>query len=290
MAEASDLTQQLLRRQNTDGGWGYQGVTSWTEPTALAVLALEALQFQGPIFARGHQWLLNHQRQDGGWGPNPTVSQSTSVTSTACLAISGIVLADSHARAVRWILEQIKPGLGPVDWLEFWLEGMPPAEAVMGGSPWYPGTAAWIAPTAMSVFALEDARKRPDAVLDHAAQRGKEYILSRQCPDGGWNHGGTQFRSAAASSYPEMTGMALLALNGIESSRLSASVRLAERLQQQAESSEGQSWLTLGLWKHAHAAATTITPIPPRTTRDIALRVLAISVDSPSNKFLPGTA
>src|SRR3984957_12459504 len=98
MAEASDLLQQLIRRQNTDGGWGYQGATSWTEPTALAVLALESAKDRGTPYLRGCRWLLDRQRPDGGWGPNTTVGQSTSVTRAACLALSGVANFASHDR------------------------------------------------------------------------------------------------------------------------------------------------------------------------------------------------
>ena len=62
MAHASDVTDELVRRENADGGWGYQGKTSWAEPTALAVLALESSRLEDPAHGRGIQWLLAHQR------------------------------------------------------------------------------------------------------------------------------------------------------------------------------------------------------------------------------------
>jgi Prenyltransferase and squalene oxidase repeat len=291
MAHASDLTQELLRRQNTDGGWGYQGKTSWTEPTALAVLALESLhrgesRSRDLPHARGIQWLLTHQQDDGGWAPNPIVNESTSVTSTASLAISGSRNQPAQARAVQWILKQIKPKLSVVASLKFELEGMPSAESVMGGSPWYPGTACWIAPTAMSVVALTNARRASYSstpALDSAVEQSKRYILSRQCVDGGWNHGGTHVRSSTARSYPEMTGMALLALD--ETEQIEKSLRLAEQMQSHAESSEGQSWLTLALCKHRRTPVA-MRPMQPHTTRDLALHVLALSASSPSNRLL----
>jgi hypothetical protein len=155
---------------------------------------------------------------------------------------------------------------------------------VMGGSPWYPGTASWIAPTVMSVFALENAATgSADPKLHDAIREGKQYLLSRQCRDGGWNHGGSQVRSPDASSYPEMTGMALLALDKAE--QLENSLRLAEQMQCHPESSEGQSWLTLALRKHQRPRAS-LSLLPPRTTRDIALCLLA---QSPENRFLGST-
>jgi hypothetical protein len=291
MAHASDLIQELRRRQNTDGGWGYQGKTSWTEPTALAVLALESLHGgESPSGdlprARGIKWLAAGQREDGGWAPNPVVNQSTSVTSIASLAIAGSGNEPAQARAVQWIVKQIKPQLGLVASLKLQLDGTPSSEHVMGGSPWYPGTASWIAPTVMSVLALTDAMRVnswADPALGLAVRQGKQYILSRQCLDGGWNHGGTRVHSATARSYPEMTGMALLGLD--QADELEKSLRLAEQMQKRPESSEGQSWLTLALRKHRRASAL-LCPMSPRSTRDLALQALSLSVDSSRNRLL----
>lgn len=283
---ASDLARELVQRQNTDGGWGYQGVTSWTEPTALAVLALESLMSEPQSRARGVAWLFAHQRADGGWASNPAVNKSTSVTSPACLAISGQGNPDRHDNALRWIIGQAKPDLNLLARIELRLEGMPPSETVMGGSPWYPGTASWIAPTALSVLAGTDAlRWQPSTPTQHHIERGQDYIISRQCPGGGWNHGGSQFRSPEAKPYPEMTGLALLALEKTHAQQCPDSLRLAERMQFHAESSEGQSWLEMALRKHGRTPAS-VPPISPRTTRDLTLRLLAMSATSPSNKLL----
>src|SRR6266508_2137421 len=95
MAEAEELQRGLLAKQNADGGWGYQNGTSWTEPTALALLALEASRRTEHAHQEGCAWLLRHQHSDGGWSPNPCVRVSTSVTSLAALALS----ANSSPRA-----------------------------------------------------------------------------------------------------------------------------------------------------------------------------------------------
>jgi hypothetical protein len=288
MAEAEGLQRKLLRAQNADGGWGYQNGSSWTEPTALALLALDAQQIQGTAYERGCAWLQKKQDQDGGWSPVPWVDTSTWVTSLALLALSEVNFASSNCqRAVEWTVRQVAPELSPLERLILRMRGMPREEEARGGSPWFPGTAAWIAPTVMSVLALSEiARRTGDEKLENRVNGGKGYILSRRCQDGGWNHGGTRFRSQNAESYPEMTGMALLALRGSPVSDLSISIRRAEAYLSCPGSMEGLSWLQMGLMKHGLDRLSVETKLPCRTIRDICLRLLALAVHSDTNKFL----
>ena len=293
MPEADELRHQLLKRQNRDGGWGYQNASSWTEPTAFALLALEALSEQTPALERGRTWLTKNQRSDGGWGPNPQVGISTWVTSSAILAISGYAAAAGrHKRAIDWILGQIKPDLGPVERLEFWLQGMPSEEAVAGGTPWFPGTAAWVAPTSMTILALSQAfRHWHTPELERAMDRGCAYLLSRRCADGGWNHGSTRYRSPDMSSYPEVTGLALLALSrSRRHTDLGVSLDLAEHMMKSPESSEGQSWLSLGLLSHGRKPGNIDQPLRCHTTRDISLRLLAITASQGNNRLVAAGA
>ncbi|MDQ2775108.1 MAG: terpene cyclase/mutase family protein [Acidobacteriota bacterium] len=287
MAEADELQRELLSRQNGDGGWGYQNATSWTEPTALALLALEASDASGTAHERGCRWLLRHQRIDGGWPPNPTVGISTSVTSFASLALSTAFHSSApYHGALHWIVSQIKPDLGPIGKLEFWLGSLPAVEATAGGSPWFPGTAAWVAPTCMAILALSAAVRlgnRP--ILQKEVARAQQYLLSRRCFDAGWNHGGTQFRSERAESYPETTGMALVALQGFPSAELTRSLEAAQNMQQSPGSSEAQSWLHLASLRHGQKPATPGLDLPWRTTRDLALRLLALTAANPANRL-----
>jgi hypothetical protein len=139
----------------------------------------------------------------------------------------------------------------------------------------------------MATLAFAEARRgNPESTLDGQIRRAGEYLLSRRCQDGGWNHGGTQFRSAAAFSYPEMTGMGLLAIGG-ETDGLGPSLILAEQMYLRPGSSEAQSWLHLGLRKHGRKNE--LRPdqvLPCRTTRDVCLQVLALSSESSTNKLL----
>ena len=80
----------IAARQQRDGGWGYGG-EPWTEPTALALLALNTRpEEHAPSVRAGIEWLRRARRPDGGWPPNPRVDQSvTWATSLALLALTG---------------------------------------------------------------------------------------------------------------------------------------------------------------------------------------------------------
>lgn len=288
MAEAPELQRRLLEAQNADGGWGYQKGSSWTEPTALALLALEAQQNKRSVYERACAWLGREQRMDGGWSPDHSVNTSTWVTTLVLLALPQMDLArGDYQRAVDWTVRQIRPDLTLLECLISRMRGSPRIEETSGGSPWFPGTAAWIGPTAMSVVALSAAVCRTrDEKLRSDIARGKQYILSRRCQDGGWNHGGTSFRSQSAESYPEMTGMALLALQGVPASDLSVSIACAEKFLSSPNSIEGLSWLQMGLMAQGRDRLNIRTDLPCRTTRDICLRLLALAAHSSNNRLV----
>lgn len=304
MADASLEATRLTTSQNSDGGWGYalpspdslkvqfQKQTSWTEPTALAVLALVSIPSPGDASVanaaeRGRNWLRVHQRADGGWAPHPSVEQSTSVTAPACLALGRECEPHLRERAIRWLLSQVKPPLTLTQKFAFWRDGMPTNEMVTGGCPWYPGTASWIAPTVATTLAFKQAAPDlPWLDLEPYITQAQHYILSRRCQQGGWDHGGTHFLSPQANPYPETTGLALLALDAKREQDISADIARAEQMYATPGSCEAQSWLHLGLTKHLRAAALSAVVAPPHTVRDLALRILAGNAASHSNRFI----
>jgi len=288
MAGAAELQHKLLEEQNADGGWSYESGSSWTEPTAFALLALEAHGSKGGAYQRGCAWLSRKQGADGGWPPQPSVTTSTWVTSLVLVALPEADLASSdYQRGIEWTVRQIRPEVPLLERLISRMQGSPRIEETGGGSPWFPSTASWIGPTVMSVLALsEAARRNSDKKLTGYVTQAQQYILSRRCVDGGWNHGGTSFRSQNAESYPEMTGMALLALNRTLDSGLSISIQCAENFLAHPGSIEGLSWLQLGLLKHGRDRLSIETDLPCRTTRDTSLRLLALAAHSSSNRLL----
>ncbi len=286
VAEAGVLQQQLYRMQNPDGGWGFHGGSSWTEPTALAILALGA-QSEGSkseILLQGYQWLDRSQRNDGGWAPQPGVDVSTSVTSLAALAyLQGERFAKLPA-ALNWLKGQVKTPESPVGRLIKRLHNSSISPEMGAGSSWFPGTAAWLYPTAMAVLTFWRAASRTDDKdLRILGQNGEAFILLRRCRDGGWNHGGSHYLSEDAFSYPEMTGVALLALEHVNPNELRYPLKRAAAFLQAPSSSEGLSWLQMALAKHNVPTTECTSQFPCRTTRDMALRLLALSASSPRN-------
>lgn len=249
MAEVDQLQQQLLASQNPDGGWPFGTGSSWTEPTALAVLGLRLHDRCAGTRRAAVSWLERRQNADGGWRPNDVVPVSTWVTSLVILALPN-------------------PGKRAGDWLAA------DVFAKNGSSPWFPGTAGWVIPTSMSILALS----RIDRVsFAPQIEQSRRFLLSRRCRDGGWNHGGSSFRSENAASYPETTGLALLALAGVPPEQLTAAFRLSGVFLKNPGSVEGLSWLQIGLLAQGRSVEDPRSDMRPRTVRDISLRLLALA-------------
>jgi hypothetical protein len=139
----------------------------------------------------------------------------------------------------------------------------------------------------MSTLALsQTAYLTGNRKLAALARDGQAYLLSRRCSDGGWNHGGSQFRSENAASYPEMTGLALLALAGAPAPNLDSALRLAETFLGHPESREGLSWLQMGLLAHNRTVDMAPFQACTRTTRDTSLRLLALAAANGNNRLL----
>jgi hypothetical protein len=282
MAEVDELQQRLLALQNSDGGWPFAKGSSWTEPTALSLLALRPHTNGTSVGDRALQWLAQRQNRDGGWSPNDATTLSTWVTSLALLALTdeyfhrNAVYRAAAQKAAIALAGLVYSEGGLTNWLIRILGGTPVQGA--GSSPWFPGTAGWVQPTSFAILALAKF-DRMNHSLEFAPKiaQARAYLLSRRCNDGGWNHGGSSFRSEDAQSYPETTGLALLALAGTPASSLRNAFHLTERYLQRPDSAEGLAWVQMGLCVHGRNAPDPTTPPKPRTVRDLALRLLALN-------------
>jgi len=280
------VLSSLRQSQNQDGGWGYRGGSSWTEPTAFALLAMWAAGETSGGFSGGLAYLTRTQRNDGGWPPNPAVDRSTWVTALALLVLAR--LPDRNwQRADAWLREQSGRESGWAQRVRWWMLGNRPEQDLHHrGWSWYPDTVAWVAPTALSLLALEAAeRQQPDPLRRARIDSGIQFLLGRRCADGGWNHGSTRALGYDTASYPETTGLALLALHSQRGPAIEAGLRRASQHLAACRSVDGRCWLELALMAHSR-------PLPaapflePRDVMSHALYLIARCAAGGGNVFL----
>lgn len=263
------ILDQLISSQNADGGWGYLANTpSSTEPTALALLALNS---SNSSTSRAYSWLDHHRLSDGGWPPSPSVPHSTWVTAVALIARSEAIPASDPA--VHWLLNQTGR---ETSWLErtrrFLTTGSSGEDVGGHGWPWFPGAAAWVSPTVFSILALSRVNTVSEPITQRI-QQGRRYLLSHTCRDGGWNHGSSRALGYDADSYPETTGLALLAF--APGAAPSSSLTRAESHFRSTPSTQAHAWLALALRHHNRPLPAHPPLLPPRTLIDLALLHLA---------------
>ena len=286
--------RRLLSLQNQDGGWSYNRGGSWTEPTCYALLALSAVgQSAGEEALRASQWLAARQRADGGWSPRDVVPESTWVTSLLLLLPEGVISREQTRRAVAWILSQSGRESSFLFRLRVRLLGAtPPAEQEFEGWPWYPNTAGWVGPTSLSILALRKIVPFADGgivgEIDRRIDQGRRYLLARRCRDGGWNHGSSKALGYESDSYPETTGMALLALHDSRAPEVAVAETLARRQVETCRSSEGASWLRLALLARG-SQPTSFVLRDPRSTLELAMELITEAAGRGRNVFIQRT-
>jgi hypothetical protein len=116
---------------------------------------------------------------------------------------------------------------------------------------------------------------------------GAAYLLAHACSDGGWNHGAARALDFDARSYPETTGVALLALGGQDAPRIRRACLWAQAHLPGCRTSEAESWLRLGLLAQGQLPANAPLPErPSRTIQNVALALLASTASAGRNPFL----
>lgn len=233
-------------------------------------------------------WLRAAQRPDGGWPPCPSVTESTWVTAMVALLPRDSLGHTRHASAINWLMGQTGKETSFAYRLRSELIGNGAgSDEPRRGWPFFPGAAAWVTPTAFGVLALEKVQR--DEMNDELQQRiliGREFLLDRICKDGGWNYGRSSVLGVDAPSYPETTGQALLALNQVHSPKLDRALTAAIDQARACQSSEGLSWLQLGLRAHGVAAVGPARRLESRQVIDSALSILAQTALHGRNIFL----
>ncbi len=215
----TDRQGELLRLRDPGPGWGNRpGGAGYVEPTALAALALCASKQSASEQSAGASavdkaikaaadWLSRLQQSDGSLGLSPDLPKPRWTTPLAILLWSetqGFVAP--RDKAVKWLLTQKGTTWEPT--------GQSPYghDTRIIGWPWVDETHSWLEPTAMAVLALRRA-----GLADHVRVRdGQRLIRDRAIRSGGWNYGNSAVFDADLRPQPAPTGMALLALVGVE--------------------------------------------------------------------------
>ncbi len=220
MGMIEEAASLLLNGQNPDGGWGaVAGKHSNTEATALAYLALQsrAVGGDGPAIRKAKQWLVERQNPDGSWPLSGATKGSSWSTALAMIALSDST--DQQERVIKagnWALEQegSKPGLlaNLIRALSFQKKVVHLNQDLIGWS-WTPNTFSWVEPTSYFLLALKKTKSRlPSKTVQERVEQGELMIYDRMCHQGGWNYGNAAVYGETLWPYPDVTAIALIAL------------------------------------------------------------------------------
>ncbi len=246
-------TDLLLGVQNEDGGWGYfKGQHSNTESTSFALMALKSMEGKAFIEPRtaGLKWLLRRQKEDGSFPLNDTSNQSSWTTPIAVLALLSFQDQSEPAlRAAKWILTQEgrKPG-----WVASLLvrlsliKKMTELDPYLSGWSWTAGAFSWVEPTSYSLMALKKLKRSLVGYGTNCEERirqGEMLIYDRMCENGGWNYGNSRVLGEALWPYPDVTAVALIALQDRAASEANqTSLRALDNMLQEAASGTALGW------------------------------------------------
>jgi hypothetical protein len=250
----------LLGAQNEDGGWGaVKGKRSNTESTSFVLMALKSLE--GNPFDRqttaGLKWLLQRQKDDGSWSLNDASKQSSWTTPIAALALLSFQDQREHAlRAAKWILTQEGRKPGWVATLLFrlsLLKKITELDPYLSGWSWTAGAFSWVEPTSYSLMTLKKLKRSLDGTnCEERIRQGEMLIYDRMCENGGWNYGNSKVLGEALWPYPDVTAVALIALQDQAMSETNQkSLRALDAMLREAGSGTALGWgiLCLTLYK-----------------------------------------
>jgi len=252
-----DQAAKLLRQtQNPDGGWGaIAGKQSNTESTALGLLALRSLDDsrENSVLEKAEQWLANTQNPDGSWSYGAGSKAPSWSTALAVMALSdSSVEGERLVRAGNWILAQegSKPGILAklILALSFQKKAVRLNDDLVGWS-WTPGSFSWVEPTSYCLIALKKIKSRLSAkAVQERVDQAELMIYDRMCEGGGWNYGNAAVYGDPLWPYPDITALALIALQDHkERNDNRVSLRALSKMAETTDSGLALGWTTICL-------------------------------------------
>lgn len=240
----AEARRALLGLRDQPAAWGYRrGASACVEPTALALLALQAGPGREAGLAntrRGAEWLASVQRTDGSLGSSPSLTSPGWGTPFALLVWKTAGGYESaRRRATTWLLTQ-KGTTEPRD-----PSHVVAHDTTLVGWPWVDRTHSWVEPTALAVLAL-----RGEGLGSHPRVReGLQVIADRAVATGGWNCGNKAVYGHVLRAQPGPTGLALLALapTGDRLDHVERAIRYLRSVLGGVRAAESLGWGLLGL-------------------------------------------
>jgi hypothetical protein len=203
-----DAIAALMAARNDDGGWGYRAAAaSATEPTSVALLALEAADGDADAREQAVSWLLDHQTAGGGFvsiDGHDGNGWTSGLALTALLRAGGDAASEAASASAAWM----------VDTAVFTLHDRLPDifgyDLSLGGWAWTEGDFSFVEPTS---FALIGLKQSPQRDHERVAQ-GEALLRDRFTTGGGWNYGEPNVLERDLPTQVAPTAVALLALQG----------------------------------------------------------------------------
>jgi squalene-hopene/tetraprenyl-beta-curcumene cyclase len=207
----------VLGMQCADGGWAaFDADQTGRMPTRLPFCdfgevvdppsadvtahAVEMLVAEGlgdaRAVRRGVQWLLDHQETDGSWFGRWGVNHVYGTGAVVPALVDAGVPADGPAlqRAVRWLLDHQQPEGGWGEDIRSYLH-----PETVGEGPLTASQTGWALLALLAV-----ARHAPSPALTESIERGVNWLITTQQPDGSWDephYTGTGFPGDFSINY-----------------------------------------------------------------------------------------
>jgi hypothetical protein len=232
--------EDLKKRRLADGGFAYRlGGRYRPDATAWAILILSATGSESTLLEVARSRLAKDQLPNGSIPISPDHPDVFWPTSLAILAWHGSSRhQEAKNRAVGFLLKN-----SGVHWKKRKDEPYRHDPSIRGW-PWVANTHSWIAPTAISVIAIELAGYGQHGRV----QEARRMLLDRQLSEGGWNYGNTAVYGQQLQSDAGDTGVALSALAGhVPREQISASLTYLNSELALLKTPLALGWTLLGL-------------------------------------------